>query len=554
MNRLIKYLLVLLSVIPLSGNAKELPPIGVTSSGGYYAFDSSVTCAEEGADRILSMGSRIIKLWLSDQSMRVNPYHTDWNRASIHNCIDVLESESYRAVLSKDFSTIVLVTHTFDTRQPDANVDWWDGMDAVEISRVEQEMYEVASYLMTKYRGSGKVFILQNWEGDNMIGSNGWRYDTAADRFYRPGHEATAEQDDRAYRLRERGLTEWFNARQCGVDRAVEALKNCTDVIVRHALEVNFTYLDPSDAPYPYPDSPILLRRIVPYTDCDLYSYSCWSAGVLSRAWTMKKRLRLVLNGIGETYTDAGSGEIKPRRPLGRRQRSRIMVGEYGGPERYQASDTGSWAAELTPQTDRMQRKVIQVQTEAALEAGAECVIFWEIYCNVPRVDTDSAVVIDSRNGEQAVSNDQMQGSWLVRTDGTFTEGYLYLRGLLGSRDIWLRNTCRSGKRYAFDGASGCVEVNMTVQGYPPYLSPEAADSICRRIRIEGSADGKHYTPVAADAFVSLYGEASQQLVVLNRDPLPETWRFVRTIFDADVFADPQIKIYKPNEQRLTKR
>lgn len=533
--------------------AKGLPPIGVTSSGGYYAFDASRSCVEEGADRILGMGAKVIKLWLSDQSMRVNPYHTDWSRYEIRNCIDILRSDYYKAALAKEFDAVVLVTHTFDTRCGDANVVWWDGMTPAECRRVEQEMYDVAAYLMTAYRGSGKTFVLQNWEGDNMIGSNGWRYDAQHDRLYRPGHEAQAVEDDRSYRVREEGLREWFNARQRGVDRAVTDGKNRSDVVVRHALEVNFTYLDASDAPYPYADSPILIHRIVPYTDCDLYSYSCWSAGVLSRAWTMKERLEQVFAAIGDTYTDPADGTVRARRPLGPRQRSRLMLGEYGGPERYQGTDTGSWAPELTRETDRTQRKVIQIQTAQALACGVEYVLFWEIYCNVPRVDTTPAVEIDSRHGEQAVSNDQMQGSWLVRADGSFTEGYLYLRGLLG-RGLWADMKYRSGKTCRMGGPCGGIELHLSVEGYPPYLDAQAAAEAGARVRIEGSADGITYEPVAGDAFVALRSDAGQRLVLLNRGPLPAAWRFVRATFDPAVFRNARILLHKPNHQTLQKR
>ncbi|WP_295959413.1 hypothetical protein [uncultured Alistipes sp.] len=556
MKRIITYLsamlcAVLVSCAPVCDG--ELPPIGVTSSGGYYAFDSSVSCVEEGAERILGMGAGVIKLWLSDQSMRVNPYHTDWNRYRIRNCIDVLESDYYKATLSKDFSTVVLVTHTFDLEQEEPNVNWWDGMEREEILRVEREMYDVATYLMTAYRGSGRIFILQNWEGDNMLGSNGWRYDASSGLYYRPGHETDAPEDDSAFRIREKGLLEWFNARQRGVDLAVADMEGRTDVIVRHVLEVNFTYVDPGDAPYPYADSPILIQRIVPYTDCDLYSYSCWSAGVLSRAWTMKERLETVGRSIGETYIDSGDGMEKPRRPLGPRQRSRLMLGEYGGPERYQASATGGWAPVLTYETDRTQRKVIQIQTEIALDFGVEYAIFWEIYCNVPRVDTDPPVAIDSRNGEQAVSNDQMQGSWLVRADGSFTRGYLYLRGLLGSHGIWRHERCRSGRTYGFDGPCGGVELNVEVQGYPPYLEEGAVTDVLEKIVITGSADGKCYRQLAADCFVTLCHEGFQRLVVINRDPVPNEWRFVRVDFDSGEFRDAEIKIHKPNDRTLKK-
>lgn len=498
------------------------------------------------------MGSKIIKLWLSDQSMRVNPYNTDWSKYRIENCIDVLETDYYKKTLGKEFSVFILETHTFDTHKHDANVVWWDGLDDVEYARVEQEMYEVASYLMRTYNGTGKKFILQNWEGDNMLVSNGWRYDDETGFFYQPGR-TPSETDDMIFRVRENGLLRWFLARQSGVDKARKEFSGKTDVDVKHALEFNFTCLSSKEAPYPYIDSPLVLQRILPYTDCDLYSYSCWSASVLSSAWTIRDRLEQIADAIGETYIDIDTQEVRSRRPL-RNQKSRVMLGEFGGPERYQATDDGSWAQELTDEIARRQRKMVQIQVENALDFGVDNMVFWEIYCNVPRVDTVSPVSINTSNGEMAFTNDLMQGSWLIRADGSYTDVYMYFNGLLDDNALLFSGKYKEGRTVVFDAPSEGFELRVKAEGLEPYLSQEVASSIASGFYAEASYDGLNFKKIGTDCFVTVKKGDVCDLVVINSDRIDCNARYIRINFDKIKYAKPKLKIYSVKKDNIKRK
>lgn len=521
----------------LLSNGKTIEnTLGVTSSGGYYEFDDMVSCMEDGANRVRQTGSRVLKLWLSDQTMAINPYNTDWSRFTIRDCVDLLRTDYYRATLDKDFSAFILVTHTFDTRLTPSNVVWGDGMDSQETMRVEQEMYDVAKYLMQNYNGTGKEFVLENWEGDNMLVSNAWRYDMGTGCYYRAG-EAVTDENDAAIRRSIGGLTDWFNARQRGVDKAREEMKGSSDVLVRHALEVNFTCLSDREAPYPYHDSPILIKTVVPFTDCDLYSYSCWSTMVMTTAGTMTCRLEQYETAIGNTYTDIYDGDkVKLRRPLTRPgQKTRIMLGEYGGPERLQGSEEGRWAEILSWDTDRRQRKSIQIQTEAALDYGVEFAVFWEIYCNVPRVDTDPPVSIDMRGGERATSNEQMQGSWLIRVDGSYTQSWLFLHGLLDKDAFYVNEPFEVGQLYHCDGVCGGFEVRYT------------STSSGQAVIISGSADGKSFTEIETDLFNS-----GGEVVMIGRTQESEKYSYFRIEVEKDVKVNG-VKFYKSLPEALKK-
>ncbi|MFA6072229.1 MAG: hypothetical protein WC810_27015, partial [Janthinobacterium sp.] len=275
--------------------------LGVTNAGARYVLDSSVSCMKDGANKIFDLGSRVIKLWFTYNPKATYPYNCDWNKWNINNCVDLAQTDYYSEVFDMDFRTFVLETHTFDYTKNSLHVSWEDGMSGEECSRLEDEMYKLTKYLMIRYNGKNKEFILQNWEGDNMLGCRQWRINTKNGYYYNvdEGIASANATADSLIRVKIKGLTDWFNFRQKGVDKARKELEEKSDVVVRHALEINFIYLDKKDEGWPYEDSPTILNNIVPYTDCDLYSLSSWGSKTIERANTLQERLKIYETKLG---------------------------------------------------------------------------------------------------------------------------------------------------------------------------------------------------------------------------------------------------------------
>jgi len=263
--------------------------VGFTTAAGYYSFDSRLSSMEEGADRILKLGSKVIKLWCTSGSENLYSYNVDWSRWQLNNCVDLLKTDYYRSTINKDFHTIILETNTFDATNSEMSVKWEDGMTADECKRVQNEMYDVAKYLFTQYNGSNKTFLLQNWEGDNMLGNEHWRRNNDNGYIYikELGIESANAKTDAEIRAKIRGFIDWCNFRQKGVDSARNELANGVNKIsVLNVLEANFSRADSLDAfyenhpllitPWVYNDTPMVINSVVPFTDCDLYSLSCW--------------------------------------------------------------------------------------------------------------------------------------------------------------------------------------------------------------------------------------------------------------------------------------
>lgn len=538
--------------------------VGITHAGISYTHDETVSCMKDGAQRILDLGSKVIKLWFSDDPQGVYPVNCDWALLEINNSLDLIRTDYYKEVLDMDFKTIVLETHTFDKTFPESNINWLDGMTAEESVRLEKEMYELSKYLYLTYDGTGKEFILQNWEGDNMLGGRFWRQDPETGMYYmvEKGISSVNKEDDARMRTMISGLTEWFNARQRGVDRAREEFGKNSDVSVRHALELNFAYLD-RDEGWPYKDSPMLLEDVVPYTDCDLYSLSCWGSLTVETAHTLRDRLVLIQDAVEDTYIDlADGGKEKPRRPFVRPgQVSRLMLGEYGAIERLQGSETGSWTQELNEMTDLRHREVLQIQTELALDLGLEYVLYWELYCNVPRTDTNPPITIDNRNGERAESNDMLQGNWLIRVDGSVTEGYKYLHGLFKpSESLYSDKEVKYGNTYFIDGDFEGFEVSGTLVSDTMLTNMSDGKTFGQEIMVSGSADGKDFRPVETEAYfiqcIETEGIYTADIRVVNKSVQDKGLRYFR-IEGSDAsgkFTPDRVKFYRPKKTIKTIR
>ena len=63
------------------------------------------------------------------------------------------------------FHTYVLETAEFGMRDN----FWKKGLSEKDRQKVHAQMYRLTRHLLTRYRGTGKTFVLQNWEADNVM-------------------------------------------------------------------------------------------------------------------------------------------------------------------------------------------------------------------------------------------------------------------------------------------------------------------------------------------------------------------------------------------------
>ena len=306
----------------INARAEEKPRgladvVGCTHVAGQYNFTDK-DFLNEGADKLLELGTRVIKLWFTPNPAKGYPFNSHWPK--IEHAVDLAKTPYYRMVFSKPFDTYILETFV----PGGEGHGYQNGLSPDEASHERDEIYELSKYLLTRYKGTGKTFILQNWEGDWIL----------------TNPQFTKEPSPVAIQ----GMIDWLNARQDGVDRA-RAEVGTHGVMVAHAAEVNLVARAMEG-------KVTVTNDVLPKTRCDLYSYSCWD--------TLRdpKKLRAALDYLAKKAPDS--------KLFGSRN---VFVGEYGAPEN-----------EI--ESPEKHLEIVKAATETALDWGARYVVFWELYCN----------------------------------------------------------------------------------------------------------------------------------------------------------------------------
>lgn len=294
--------------------------LGVAHAAGKYNFTQE-DYLNEGADRILELGSRVIKVWITLEPAKNYPFNSQWEPTPT-DALDVVQRPYYQELFAKPFKVFFLEM----VAAPE--VYFVDGMSDDEIERERLQAYAVARYLLTTYAGTGKTFVLQNWEGDHLL------------------RQALPEGLSPDV-VRIQGMIDWLNARQAGVEQAREEGAP-RDVAVWHAVEVNHL----ANA---MKGRVTATNNVVPFTRADLYSYSSWDIRF------KPKTLVKALDYLAKKAPDSEAFGAK-----------NVYLGEFG-------------ASLVHAGNEPNQRRVVKKLAEAALGWGVRWAVYWQIYCNEPK-------------------------------------------------------------------------------------------------------------------------------------------------------------------------
>jgi hypothetical protein len=317
-------LTVLLSAL-VPAHAAPPPPlpdrIGFSHVDPKYHFGDKPVLVE-GAERILGLGSRVIKLWLTPNAPDKYAANDAWPKCD--SLVALAQTPSFKAVFAMPFRTYLL--ETYPHGRPDHY--WREGVSPERRAQEIADFEALASHFLTAYKGTGKTFVLQNWEGD-------WAAGKIGDPNATPTPEAV------------QGMIDWLDARQEGVERA-RAAHPGAGCAVYHAAEVNLIGIALDGKRHAIVDT------VIPKTRCDLYSYSAYDTAI------PQTRFRRALEYYAERAPDSKAFGSK-----------NVYVGEYGIPE-------NDFPAEKV-------RAVIRDNTETALDFGCPWVVYWQLYDNEAR-------------------------------------------------------------------------------------------------------------------------------------------------------------------------
>ena len=293
--------------------------LGVTHTGGKYCLTTKPYLIE-GAEKIQELGSRTIKLCFINSPAQY-PFHSQW--PEYHSLVELAETPYFKTVVQMPFKTYILETYGLGRFEH----YWREGITREQELDEQSQFAELTRHLLATYRGTGKTFILQHWEGDWAI---------------RSSYDANQVPSQQAFD----GMIAWLNARQNGVKEARGEIKD-SDVKVFHAAEVNLVKSAMEGKPN-------VTNKVLPHTHLDLVSYSSWDTQ--SDPMLFGK----ALDFIAENAPDSEA--------FGARN---VYIGEYGAPE----NDFTKENVEGT----------IRNVVETGLQWGCPYIVYWEIYCNEAR-------------------------------------------------------------------------------------------------------------------------------------------------------------------------
>ena len=295
--------------------------IGVTHvNGRYYLTDEDFL--NEGAEQILALGSRVIKVWFHNPQQSYS-FNSKWPQ--MDTLVEIARSPYFRELFDRPFTTYILMCFSMGR----GGGYWKNGITKQQKQDERQQFYELAKHLLTTYRKTGKTFVLQHWEGD-------WLIRGGFDRKIDPEPVAIS------------GMIEWLNARQAGVNQARREVGQ-RGVLVYHAAEVNRVVVSMKEG------RPNMVNSVLPHTNLDLVSYSAWDAA--TEHFKDPNVFREALDFIAENVPDSPD--------FGNRN---VYLGEFGMPE-------NGFSAEQI-------RKAIPNAVQTALDWGCPYIVYWQLYCN----------------------------------------------------------------------------------------------------------------------------------------------------------------------------
>jgi len=349
--------------------------LGCAHVDGKYNFTDK-DYLNEGADQILELGMRVIKVFLSEPYEKY-PFNSSW--PPFKSLVEEVGHPYFCRLFDKPFKTYVLVAFSFV--DPDEHYYMY-GVSDDQAVREEQQFYELAKYLLRRYRGTGKTFVLQNWEGDWSIRHT---------RYLKPSFDPTAT----AFK----GMIRWMNARQEGVSRARNEVPD-SDVRVYNACEVNLVL-------QAVKGRATVTNDVVPYTRCDLYSYSAYdSIGTAGR----DPGLQIARETFGKAL-----GYLASKAPASKAFGSKnIYIGEFGWPSVVSRQDRHAGTEQAL--------RVLRMTLEEAQKWGCPYMIYWQLYEN------------EIRATGQRPTNDDCRGFYLIKPDGEYSYAWDYFKSILNSR------------------------------------------------------------------------------------------------------------------------
>jgi hypothetical protein len=303
--------------------------LGTQAIGGPYRHTKGNRLIEQ-AENVRGMGSNLLKISLA-QGAAPNYGSTEAARSAKTTLDYIKAAPAVQQALDMDFTYYQAWVHTF------TDATWRDGVDMAEARQYYDEMYALAAWLLERYSGTGKVFMLGNWEGD-------WLLLGRQNRELDPSPTAVE------------GMIAWMKIRQLAIDTARAKVAH-KDVAVYHYIEVNLVKKAMAGRAS-------VALSVLPEANPDLVSYSAYEA--IKQSPTPD--LMAIRQPLEQTLAYI-EGQLPPKEGLPFKRR--VFVGEYG----YHADKS-------KPLTVKQQYMKSRFVMQSALALDLPFALIWQMYNN----------------------------------------------------------------------------------------------------------------------------------------------------------------------------
>ena len=303
--------------------------LGTQAIGGPYQHTKGNRLIEQ-AENVRGMGSNLLKISLA-QGAASNYGSVEAARKAKSTLEYVQASPPVQQALDMDFTYYQAWVHTF------TDATWRDGVSMTEARAYYDEMYALTAWLLERYSGTGKVFMLGNWEGD-------WLLLGRQNRELDPSPTAVE------------GMIAWMKIRQLAVDNARASVAH-KDVAVYHYIEVNLVKKAMAGRAS-------IALSVLPEANPDLVSYSAYEAIKQSPTpdlMSIRQPLEQIL-----AYLE---GQLPPKEGVPFKRR--VFIGEYG----YHADKS-------KPLTVKQQYMKSRFVMQSAVALDLPFALIWQMYNN----------------------------------------------------------------------------------------------------------------------------------------------------------------------------
>jgi hypothetical protein len=303
--------------------------LGTQAIGGNYQHNKGNRLIEQ-AQQVRDMGSNLLKISLAEGA--AERYGTARAASGAKTTLDYVKaSPEMLQALDMDFTYYQAWVHSF------TDSAWRDGVSMAEARAYYDEMYALTAWLLERYSGTGKVFMLGNWEGD-------WLLLGRQNRELDPSPTAVE------------GMIAWMKIRQLAIETARAKVAH-SDVEVYHYVEVNLVKKSMEGRAS-------IAHSVLPEVNPDLVSYSAYEAIKQSQVPDLPS-IRQPLEQI-LAYLE---GQLPPKEGLPFKRR--VFVGEYG----YHADKN-------KPLTVKQQYMKSRFVMQSAVALDLPFALIWQMYNN----------------------------------------------------------------------------------------------------------------------------------------------------------------------------